>query len=108
MSPHREALALAAHHLTSSRRSVVRVIDLHTARAIARGRVPYLARNIEAALLDSIGIRLAEADDAEITWAAHARATTGTVERHSWCPGEPLPDHTAHVTCTATAPLQTT
>ena len=67
-----------------------------------------MALTIEAALLDSIGIRLAEADDAEITWAAHTRATTGTVERHSWCPGEPLPDHTAHVTCTATAPLQTT
>lgn len=74
-------------------------IDLHAARAIARGRVPHLHRDIE----DTLRAQL-DGEQVEITWTVPARQPTGSIERLTWQPGTPLPNHTLHATCTATTP----
>lgn len=106
MTPTAAALAAAAEQLRANRRSVSCALDLNTARAIARGRVPYLASNIELALLDEVGANADTVDDVEITWTAHAGQPPGMIERLPWCPGTPLPDQTLFVSCTVSAPLQ--
>ena len=109
MSSHREALALAADHLATSRRSVVRVINLHVARALARGHTPWLRDTIETGMHDLIDRPVGD-PDVEIVWTAHCDQTGGQpprqITRLTWCPGEPLPDHTLFLSCTASAPLQ--
>lgn len=102
--PVKEAFALAAEHLKSSRRSVVRVVDLRRAKAIARGLVGYPAANVEAALLDDLGVRLGD-PGVEIVWRAHVGQPGDSVARLTWCPGTMLPDRTLFVSCTASAPL---
>ena len=99
-----EAYALAVEHLKSSRRSVVRVVDLHRAKAIARGLVPYVADQVEASLLDDLNRRRDDAD-VEIVWRAHVGQPGESVARLTWCPGTVLPDRTLFVSCTASAPL---
>jgi hypothetical protein len=100
-----EALAIAAEHLANNRRSIVRLVALSTAKAIARGRVPHLATDIEAALLHDLRVYPWD-DGVEIAWRAHCGQPGRDLERLPWCPGTPLPDHAQFATCTASAPLQ--
>jgi hypothetical protein len=98
-----DALAHAAHHLASSRKSATRIANDHTARAIARGRCTWLVADIEASLLDDLGVRR-DTPGVQIDWRAYA-GQPGELARRDWSPGTPLPEHTAFVSCTVSAPL---
>jgi hypothetical protein len=107
MTPHREAFRLACEHLATSRKSTTRVLsgDALNRLALNRGGLKG-AEWTEAAALDSLNTHRG-APGVQITWHAHTRQPDGDTERQKWCPGTPLPDQTAYVTCTASAPLQT-
>lgn len=107
MTPTAAALALVAEQQLAGRRAAVREIDLDTARAIARGRVPYIASDIETSLLDEVEVNIDTIEDVEITWTAHTGQPPGMIERLPWYPGTPLPDQTQFASCTVSAPLQT-
>lgn len=106
MTPHRAALeATASRRSATARRSATRIVDIHAARAIARGRLPYLAAQVEAGLLDDLHLGR-DAERVEITWTAHTGQPPEPAERLTWQPGTPLPDHTQFASCTVSAPLQ--
>jgi len=100
-----EVFTLAAEALASGRRSVTRLVSLSQAKAIARGLVPYLALNIEAALFDDLGVTIHNLEVVDVTWHAHTGHPAEPLQRVPWQPGTPLPDSTLFATCTVSAPL---
>lgn len=103
--------------MTTTTPRVVRevVADRDILQALARGRVPWLAGQIEARLRDMLGVRRSD-QRVIVEWQAHWRqdGTSPTVthpvagqppavdERLAWCPGTPLPPRASYATCTVT------